>query len=174
MVSVAILGFSLTACGEQEDEVIVIKLAHYAEIGHPADIAATQFALRVEQRTNGAVIIEVYPANQLGSPDDVLEQNILGTIDMSLPTQGHLSKYSDKFATVMLPFAFDDYDHVYRVLDGPFMDWAGPDLEAEGLIFLSNWDWGFRNITNSVKPINTPAIGAHWHRNKSAGIRPGS
>ena len=34
-----------------QDEVIVIKLAHYAEIGHPADIAANQFAERVEQRT---------------------------------------------------------------------------------------------------------------------------
>jgi len=160
--------FSLAACNtktdeadtskntEEEVEPIVIKLAHYAEAGHPADLAANQFAEKVAERSNGSVVIEVYPANQLGAPDEVLEQNILGTIDMSLPTQGHLSKYSQKFATVMLPFAFEDYDHVARVLDGPFMEWAGPDLEAQGLVFLSNWDWGFRNITNSVRPINTP------------------
>lgn len=137
-------------------EVIEIKLAHYAEAGHPADIAANSFAAAVEERTGGAVKVIVYPANQLGSPDEVLEQNILGTVDMSLPTQGHLSKYSQKFATVMLPFAFEDAEHCYRVLDGPFMDWASPDLEAQGLVFLSNWDWGFRNITNNQRPINTP------------------
>lgn len=137
-------------------EVIEIKLAHYAEIGHPADLAANDFAAKVLERTKGAVKIVVYPANALGSPDEVLEQNILGTVDMSLPTQGHLSKYSQKFATVMLPFVFDSAEHAYKVLDGPFMEWAAPDLEAQGLIFLSNWDWGFRNITNNLRPINTP------------------
>ncbi len=137
-------------------EAIEIKLAHYAEAGHPADIAANNFSKNVEERTGGAVKIVVYPANALGSPDEVLEQNILGTVDMSLPTQGHLSKYSQKFATVMLPFAFDDAEHCYKVLDGPFMDWASPDLEAQNLVFLSNWDWGFRNITNNQRPVNTP------------------
>lgn len=137
-------------------EKVTIKLAHYAEDGHPADLAAEDFAKKVLERTNGAVEIVVYPANTLGSPDEVLEQNILGTIDMSLPTQGHLSKYSQKFATVMLPFVFESYEHVYKVLDGPFMEWAAPDLDAQGLVFLSNWDWGFRNITNNQRPINTP------------------
>jgi TRAP-type transport system periplasmic protein len=156
LVCFAMIGFFMLGCGEKSD-VITIKLAHYAAIGHPADIAANQFKERVEERSNGQIIIEIYPANQLGSPDDVLEQNILGTIDMSLPTQGHLSRYSNKFATVMLPFVFEDYDHVYATLDGPFMDWVAPDLERQGLVFLSNWDWGFRNITNSVRPINSPA-----------------
>lgn len=137
-------------------EPIKIKLAHYAEKGHPADVAANEFASKVNKRTNGGVIIEIFPANTLGSPDEVLEQNIVGAVDMSLPTQGHLSKYSQKFATVMLPFVFKDYDHVYKVLDGPFMEWAAPDLEAQGLVFLSNWDWGFRNITNNQRAINSP------------------
>ena len=156
-VALLVVTGSLFANGQSESgEVTTIKLAHYAEAGHPADVAAKQFAEKVAERTGGSVIIDIYPANQLGSPNEVLEQNILGTVDMSLPTQGHLSKYSEKFATVMLPFAFDDYDHLSAVLDGPFMDWAAPDLDAQGLIFLSNWDWGFRNITNSVRPINTP------------------
>jgi tripartite ATP-independent transporter DctP family solute receptor len=41
-------------------------------------------------------------------------------------------------------------------LDGPFIDWAEKDLEAAGLVFLSNWEWGFRNLTNSKRPINKP------------------
>lgn len=139
-----------------EQKVIEMKLAHYGEIGHPSDLAANMFAEAVEKRTNGLIKITVYPANQLGSPPEQLEQNILGAVDMSLPTQGALDKYSKKFAVVMLPFVFKDYEHAYRVLDGPFMDWVAPDLEKQGLVFLSNWEWGFRNITNKVRPINSP------------------
>ena len=133
-----------------------LKLGHYANAEHAGNKAAMMFAKGVQDRTNGEITVELYPNNELGNPPEVLEQNVLGVIDMSLPTQGQLAKYSKKFGCVMLPFAYDGYDHAYRVLDGPFMKWAEKDLEDAGLIFLSNWEWGFRNLTNSVRPINSP------------------
>jgi tripartite ATP-independent transporter DctP family solute receptor len=75
---------------------------------------------------------------------------------MSLPTQGQLGKYSKKFNCVMLPFVFKNYAHADKVLDGPFLKWAAADLDKAGLVFLSNWEWGFRNLTNSKRPINKP------------------
>jgi tripartite ATP-independent transporter DctP family solute receptor len=75
---------------------------------------------------------------------------------MGLPTQGALDKYSKRFGVVMLPFVYDDAAHAYRVLDGPFMKWAGPDIEKQGMVHLSNWEWGFRNITNNKRAINAP------------------
>ncbi|MBG0791349.1 MAG: TRAP transporter substrate-binding protein [Desulfovibrionaceae bacterium] len=136
---------------------MVLKLGHYANAEHAGNKAAIMFAEGVAERTGGEITVELYPNNELGNPPEVLEQNVLGVIDMSLPTQGQLAKYSRKFGCVMLPFAYSGYDHAYRVLDGPFIEWAGKDLEEAGLIFLSNWEWGFRNLTNSVRPINTPA-----------------
>jgi tripartite ATP-independent transporter DctP family solute receptor len=135
---------------------MVLKLGHYANAEHAGNQAAKMFADGVAQRTKGEITVEIYPNNELGNPPEVLEQNILGVIDMSLPTQGQLAKYSKKFGCVMLPFAYQDYDHAYKVLDGPFIKWAEKDLEDAGLIFLANWEWGFRNLTNSVHPINTP------------------
>jgi len=119
-------------------------------------ITVLALACLVSKRTGGAITCKIYPANQLGSPPEVLEQNVLGAIEMSLPTQGALDKYVKAFAVVMLPFVYDGYQHAYRVLDGPFMDWVGPELEKENLVFLSNWEWGFRNITNNVRPVNSP------------------
>ncbi len=133
-----------------------LKFGHYAAETHPGHKATLMFADAVKKRTGGAITCKIYPANQLGSPPEVLEQNVLGAIDMSLPTQGALDKYVKAFAVVMLPFVYDGYDHVYRVLDGPFMDWLAPELEKENLVFLSNWEWGFRNITNRVRPVYTP------------------
>ncbi len=136
---------------------IKMKLGHFAADSHPGNIASKMFADAVEKRTNGQIKITIYPNNALGSPPEVLEQNILGAVDMSLPTQGQLGKYSQKFNCVMLPFIYDSYAHADKVLDGKFIPWATPDLEAAGLVFLSNWEWGFRNLTNNVRPVNNPA-----------------
>ena len=139
-----------------EAQVIQMKFAHYAEESHPGHLAAKQFAAKVEERTKGQVKIAIYPANVLGSPPEQLEQVRLGAVDMTLPTQGALDKYVKAFSVVMLPFVYDSYDHVHRTLDGPSMDWFAPLAEKEGLIVLSNWEWGFRNLTNSKRPVNKP------------------
>jgi TRAP-type transport system periplasmic protein len=145
-----------TAETKEPETKIALKLGHYASAEHAGNKAAKMFAESVNKRTNGAITVEIYPNNELGNPPEVLEQNVLGVIDMSLPTQGQLAKYSKKFGCVMLPFAYSDYDHAHKVLDGPFIEWAKKDLEAAGLVFLSNWEWGFRNLTNSKRPINKP------------------
>ena len=145
--------FSLVTAAEAK---MVLKLGHYANAEHAGNQAAKMFAEGVAKRTNGEIEVEIYPNNELGNPPEVLEQSVLGVIDMSLPTQGQLAKYSKKFGCVMLPFAYEGYDHAYRVLDGPFIQWAQKDLEDAGLVFLANWEWGFRNLTNSVRPINSP------------------
>jgi len=137
-------------------QTIQMKLGHFAAESHPGNLASKMFADAVEKRTEGKIKITIYPNNALGSPPEVLEQNILGAVDMSLPTQGQLGKYSKKFNCVMLPFMYTSYAHADKVLDGPFITWAGADLDKAGLVFLSNWEWGFRNLTNSKRPVNTP------------------
>ncbi len=136
---------------------VTLRFAHFAAEDHPGHLAALQFKEAVERRTGGQITVEIFPNNQLGSPPEILEQNVLGAIDMSVATQGALGQYSQKFAVVMLPFVFRDYEHAYAVLDGPFIEWAAPDLADEGLVFLSNWEWGFRNLTNAVRPVESPA-----------------
>ena len=124
------------AAGAALAQDVTLRLAHFAADTHPGHLAAVQFAERVSKRTDGAIAIELYPANELGSPPEQLEQTILGAIDMNLPTQGGLDKYEKAFGTVMTPFAFSGYEHAHEVLDGPFTDWAAPKLEAQGLVML--------------------------------------
>ena len=135
---------------------VTLRFAHFAEEDHPANIAAKQFASRVDARTGGAIKINIFPNNVLGGPPEQAQQIKLGTIDMGLPTQGQLDKYDIAFAAVMLPFIFDGPQHAFRVLDGPAMNWLAPLAQAQGFILLCNWEYGFRNVTNSVRPINTP------------------
>lgn len=148
--------FYLAGWPAAEAQVLQMRFAHYGEETHPSHLAAKQFAAKVEERTKGQVKIAIYPANVLGSPPEQCEQVRLGAIDMGLPTQGALDKYVKAFSVVMLPFVYDDYDHVYRTLDGPSMNWFSPLAEKEGFIVLSNWEWGFRNLTNNKRPVLKP------------------
>lgn len=157
LVVIVILLVSIPLAHGQATAQIVMKLGHFAADSHPGNLASKMFAEGVEKRTNGQIKVTIYPNNALGSPPEVLEQNILGAVDMSLPTQGQLGKYSKKFNCVMLPFVFKDYAQADKVLDGPFLKWAVPDLDKAGLVFLSNWEWGFRNLTNSKRPVKVPA-----------------
>ena len=135
---------------------LTLRFAHYVAVDHPANIAAEQFAKRVEQRTGGAIRIAIFPNNQLGDPPQEAAQIRAGVIDIGLPTQGQLDKYDKAFAAVPLPFAFQSREEVFRVLDGPGMEWLAPLAERQGFVMLRNWDYGFRNITNTVRPIMVP------------------
>src|SRR5580658_2819447 len=83
---------------------LTLRFAHFGAEDHPSNVAAKQFASRVESRTDGAIKINIFPNNVLGGPPEQAQQIKLGTIDMGLPTQGQLDKYDTAFAAVMLPF----------------------------------------------------------------------
>ncbi len=135
---------------------LTMRFAHFGAEDHPSNVAAKQLAERVASRTGGEIKINVFPNNVLGGPPEQAQQIKLGTIDMGLPTQGQLDKYDTAFAAVMLPFIWDSPQHAFRVLDGPAMAWLAPLAEKQGFILLRNWEYGFRNVTNNVRPINAP------------------
>ena len=135
---------------------MTLRFAHFAAADHPANLAAQQFASRVESRTQGAVKVMIFPNNQLGDPPQQAAQIREGAIDIGLPTQGQLDKYEKAFSAVMLPFAFKDRSEAFRVLDAALSDWLAPLAVPQGFVTLRNWDYGFRHITNTVRPINAP------------------
>jgi len=155
--SAAVAGVTLAAPYVARAQTpLTLRWAHFAPEDHPANTAAKQFTSRVEARTNGAIKIKIFPNSVLGGPPEQLQQIKLGTVDMGLPTQGQLDKFDTAFAAVLLPFIFDSPAHVYRVMDGPAIEWLAPLAERQGFVLLRNWEYGFRNVTNSVRPINVP------------------
>ena len=136
---------------------VELKLGHFASDTHPCGIAAKEFKANVEKRTNGEVKISLFGNNALGSPPEVLEQVLLGAVDMSLSGQDQLAKHLPFYDVISTPFAFKDYAMADKVIDGDFKAWAAPELLKKGLVHLSDWEWGFRQLTNSKKSILTPA-----------------
>jgi len=152
------VGAGALALGVKRAEAdVVLKFGHYNAESHPMHKAAVQFKENVEKRTNGAIKIQIYPNNTLGSPPEILEQTRNGVVDIAVPTSGQLDKYDKAFAALMLPFVFTDIDHARRAMDGPMLQWLSPLAEKADLEIIGVWEYGFRNLTNSKHPINTPA-----------------
>jgi TRAP-type C4-dicarboxylate transport system substrate-binding protein len=78
-----------------------------------------QFKAGVEQRSNGRIKVEIYPANQLGQIPAVVEGVALGTIEMASVANGFWVSLEPRFAVFDAPGLFDGVMHGYKVFTDP-------------------------------------------------------
>ncbi|MDK2824486.1 MAG: TRAP-type transport system periplasmic protein [Clostridia bacterium] len=141
---------------EARVETIVLKAAHTLVSDHPYHTGLVKFGELLKERTNGKYSVEVYPAAQLGSEREAIEGVQMGTIDITLVSTAPLAGFSDAFLVTDLPFIFTSREHAYKVLDGEIGKEMFSKLEGTGLVGLAFWENGFRNVTNSKRPIVNP------------------
>ena len=96
LLSAALLSAAAAGCGNQnsqgnssgansgEAEVVTLRLAGQSPQSSPAYAETEAFCERVKEESNGTLIIEYHPYNQLGDQAQVFEEVIMGTIDMSV------------------------------------------------------------------------------------------
>lgn len=139
----AMLGLSPAAA----DDKIVIKFADF----HPLETlnyeTMVRFEEMLEERTDGRVDVQLFPAAQLGGQRDLIEQVKLGTIDMTFGNPPYFSNLVPEFAVMDLPYMFDNYEHIERVVDGDIGDSLNQMLiDQEGLRILGWYHIGFRHM----------------------------
>lgn len=135
---------------------VTLKLGHIAEPENPYGQGADHFANLVKERTNGEVIIQVYPSSQLGNQRDLVEGLTFGTVDMTLTGTAVLGNFIPEVAVFDLPFIFRDVPHAYKALDTVGMELCKKG-EARGMITLAIWENGVRHMTNNKLPVKEPA-----------------
>jgi tripartite ATP-independent transporter DctP family solute receptor len=134
----------------------VIKAGHGAQTGHPTHLALEHFAELVNEKTDGEVVVEVYPDRQLGEEREMVEGLQFGSVDMAVVSTGPLIAFVPEVAVIDLPFLFQDSEHVYRTLDGEVGQELLDAFEPRGIEGLAWWENGWRHLTAN-KSIETPA-----------------
>jgi tripartite ATP-independent transporter DctP family solute receptor len=159
---VLILLIILTACEDSKvtevsagEEEIVLRFAHVLSPDHPYQLGAEKFKEVLEENAPKSVRVEIYPGSELGSERDLTEGMQIGTIDIAI-VPGTISSFEPKMGVFDLPYIFRDQEHAYKVLDGEIGEEVAADLPSQGLRLLSYWENGFRQVTNSSRPIETP------------------
>jgi tripartite ATP-independent transporter DctP family solute receptor len=140
-----------------EIEPIELRLAHVVNEQDGFHIAAEKFKALVEERTDGAVSVEIFPNAQLGDERTLLESMQIGTVDMGVITNGPVANFVEEIAVFELPFLFPSREAAYQVLDGPVGQDLLDELERVNLKGLAYAERGFRNLTNSRGPVTEPS-----------------
>ncbi|CAO3432349.1 TRAP transporter substrate-binding protein [Azospirillum endophyticum] len=135
-----------------------LRLGHVLAKGSQFSEAVRVMNEELQRRTNGRYVIEEHPASVLGSGPAMLDGVKLGTIDMVMSSAGGaLSKFNPKVGILDIALLFRDEGHADAVLDGPIGTSLLDTFKDQGVVGLAWGENGFRQLTNSLRPIKTPA-----------------
>jgi TRAP-type transport system periplasmic protein len=137
-------------------EPMEIKLGHINQPGSLIDIECQEYAKRANAKLGDMAKVVVYNAAQLGNDKDQVNRLKLGTQHIALPSSLMTSILS--IAGVYdMPYLISDRKHADLARDKVILPAINPPLEKKGYKVIAMWENGFRQITNSSKPVNTPA-----------------
>lgn len=125
---------------------------------HPLNVRATEACDRILKETGGQVQINVFPNNQLGNDADMLSQLRAGGLEFFTVSGVNVLSQLVPIASMWgLGFAWANDDAVHKALDGELGKFLRAQFPKVGLMALDTvWSSGFRQVTNSVRPIVTP------------------
>ncbi len=133
-----------------------LKLGHVGEPGSLIGAAADEFARRANAKLAGKYKVVTYGSSQLGGDKELLQKLKLGTIDFVEPSTV-MSSEADIFGVFEMPYLVKSREHMKKIENNLFWSKMAPETEKKGLKMLAVWENGYRHITNSKQPINTPA-----------------
>lgn len=150
----AIIGLALASPAVAQQSVVV---GHTLSPESHYGVGARAFIAALEEASGGAFTGEEAPAGQLGGERDMIEGLQIGSLDIVITSTGPLGNFVPQVYALDLPFLFRDYDHARTVLDGEIGQELLAEIGENDLVGLAWSENGFRHVTNSQRPIETPA-----------------
>jgi tripartite ATP-independent transporter DctP family solute receptor len=148
---------AVAVSGTSSAQERTLKFATQNPVGHPITMGMEQFKTIVEKQTNGRFKVNLFPAGALGSDQANVSAVQGGTLEMVSLNSGILAAQVKDFAVYDFPFMFANFKEADAVVDGNFGKKMHAKLEEKGIVGLGYFELGFRNITNSKRPINKVA-----------------
>lgn len=138
---------------------ISVKYATTVAPDHPNNLAALRFAEIVNRESKGQVKVEVFPAAQLGNEKELVENAMVGSINLFQVGPGALSLFQSEFGIMDCPYIFRDFDHMMKTAKGAIGQELSAKIEkSRGIRVLSlGFYYGARHLTTRNKAIKEPA-----------------
>ena len=147
---------ALAACGlasAQDIKERTIKFGLNSPEGHPAVAGMRKFASAVEAKSGGKMKVQLFLNGALGSDQATLSALKGGTVEMAVMNSGILASEVKALEVFDFPFLFANEKEADAIVDGPIGQKMHAALADRGIIGLSYWELGFRNITTGKKAI---------------------
>lgn len=134
----------------------VIRFGHLNNPDHPVSMGVKKFAELVAAKSGGKMQVKEFPSNQLGTEQQQTSALQGGVQEMQAPATTSLVGIVKDYGVIDFPFTVANHAQAFALLDGPLGTALLEKLPEKGLVGLAYWDLGFRNVTNSKRPIAKP------------------
>jgi tripartite ATP-independent transporter DctP family solute receptor len=137
-------------------EPYTIKLGHVTQVSHPFHIAAEEFARLVNEKSEGRITVELFPARALGDDRELLEQVMNNTLDMAVVSGPVFSAYTPVIDTLQMPFLLNTYEKELAAVQSQEMKDILGSLSQFNLKGLAVFEGGMRHLASAKGAIDSP------------------
>lgn len=130
-----------------------IKFTNGVNEDHPVGVGVKKMQEVLAAKTGGKLKISAFWGGSAGGDLPATQALRAGTQEMVCTSSSPLVGIVKELGVFDLPFLFANEREADAVLDGPAGEYFNKKLEAAGLVNLAYWENGFRNLTNSKKPV---------------------
>lgn len=120
--------------------------------------AGEEFKRLVEEYSNGSIVVDLFPDNQLGDDKTVVENTQIGEVDIAVSSTSSIATVYPDYYLFDTPYLFLNSDEVYDIgFNGEAGQAIMKGVDSIGLRGMAMWENGFRNYTNNDIAVKTPA-----------------
>jgi TRAP-type transport system periplasmic protein len=132
-----------------------IKITNGLNEDHPVGAGVKRMQEVLNAKAGGKMKLTAFWGGSAGGDLQATQALRAGTQEMVVTSSSPLVGIVKELGVFDLPFLFGNEKEVDAVLDGQAGQYFNKKLEEAGLVNLAYWENGFRNLTNSKKPVNT-------------------
>lgn len=140
----------------QDEDEIVIRMAHVAAEDTPIHMTCIKFKEILEENSNNKFDVRVYPNSQLGGDRQNVESITLGYLTGGFPGAGVLAGFEPKFMVSDLPFVYKNREAAFQAFDNELGEELNSYLLDMGIHNMGFGETGYRYITSNKRPIKNP------------------
>lgn len=126
---------------------------HIGSTSHPYHLGAMFWSEKMMEYSGGTLSLDIYPANQLATGAKAVEGNAAGTIDIAIENAMTYSNVVPSFDAMNMPYMFDTAEQAFEMMKTEEAQIFAEECEKYNLKLLGYWYNGWRNVSNSIRPI---------------------
>ena len=130
-----------------------IRVSNGVNADHPVGNGVEAMSACLDERSGGKLELTAFWGGALGGDLQATQALRSGTQEMVVTSSSPLVGILPALGVFDLPFLFANEQEADAILDGPFGAYISDMLPEYGLINLAYWENGFRNLTNSRRPV---------------------
>lgn len=140
------------------DQKFTFNLSHQMAPEHTLNLVATKFAELVKDKTNGNIVIKIFPSGALGAEKDNAAGLRSGMLDMGIVAVEQYPSFVPESAVLVLPYLYKDYEQLDRVLNSDAAkDIQKMILDKTNIRVLTFMPMAFRQMFTVEKEIKSAA-----------------